>query len=518
MKKPNYLLLLIIVTLLFNCQPEDDTETPNAAPNDFSITISEVQSTTANLSWTQATDPDGDAVSYTVMLNNVVMDQNLSTYSNNLEGLTDETDYNVKIIAIDAKGAETTSLSSFTTTDLPLPEDFTITVDMITPGSAKLSWTASSTSENNTISYAVYLDSEIVAENINTLSYDLTGLNHNTTISGQVKAIADNGQTLIKDFEFNTPINLAPEAFELVYANAGGFSSAGFRFNAANDPEDDILTYYVLLNDTDVTDTLFDDSNSPPTPTYNHTITNLEGNTDYELKIKAVDPFGNTSYSNAITFSTATTPPDNFTVEVFYVQGEIRLVWDKLTERGYIEGSSNGEPVGSVYILDGQEYDISHALTYNHETESTAQFNTDLISPNEDHELQIVLDWGSDNKKSYSNVVLVHNRTYTPTTVNVMTARVNGPDADYFPLQFTFTFENGLISEFEDYEIEKIEFNDREFVNFVFFEQGARNKGYLTGSITQEDFNYLSQFSYGYIETKDENGYHSLIFQYTIEN
>ncbi len=517
MKKLNYLLSFAIIFTLFNCKSEDDSEVPNSAPNKFTITVTEIQSSKAKLNWTQAIDPDGNTVSYSIELNDNIAVQNLSDLSYDLENLTNETSYNVKIIARDTKGAETFSTVSFSTSSLPVPQDFTISISEMDYTSATINWTESSTSENNAISYTILVNNEVVQENITNLSYEISSLEHNTDYIGQVRAIADNGQILMKDFEFKTLQNIAPESFELVYFSSYGFAAASFRFNEANDPEDDILEYRVILNNNDVTETLFDLS-SAPTPTFNHSIYNLDGNTNYELKIKAVDPFGNESFSNSIDILTDTTPPDNFNIDVYYVQGQIRLVWDRLTETGYTVGTSNGQPSGSVYILDGVEYDLGSALTRNNTTESTAQFNTDLISPNEDHELQLVLDWGFNNKKSYSNIVSVNNKIYSATTVEVNTVNIYNSTAQFFPLQFAITFKDALISEFEDYEISEIKFHDKTFQNYVFFEQGAQNKGYLTGNITQEDFNYLSQFNDGYIETKDENGYHKIEFQYTINN
>lgn len=517
MKKLNYLFLLVIITLINSCQSDNDSEIPNSAPNNFTITVSEIQSSKAEIDWTQATDVDGDNVTYSVELNNTIITQNLSVLSYSLEGLTNETNYTIKITAKDSNGAETISSKTFLTTSLPIPQDFTITVSDIDYTSAVLNWTESSTSENNTISYTVLLNDEIVEENIKTLSYEFTSLEHNTNFTGQVKAIADNGQVLIKDFEFKTLKNNAPETFELVYAtNSNNFSSASFRFNAANDPENDVLEYRVILNNIDITETNYVSTYSAPTPGYNHSINNLEGNTTYELKIKAIDSFGNESLSNAISFTTNTTPPDNFNVEVYYVQGEIRLVWDRLTEFGYTVGSVNGEPVGSTFILDGVAYDLGLSLAYTYETQNTAQFNTDLISPNEEHELQIVLDWGT--KKSYSNIVFVNNKIYSTTTVEVNKATIINSTSQYFPLQFTFTFKDLFISEYEDYEIIEINFHEKSFYNYIFIEQGAQNKGYLTGNINQEDFDYLSQFSDGYIETKDESGYHKIVFEYTSAN
>lgn len=518
MKKTNLLLLLLITSLLFNCQTDDAvSETPNSSPGNFEITVSSIQSSKAILSWSKSIDPDGDAVSYSIELNNKNIAQNLSNLNYDMDGLSNETLYEVKIIAKDPKGATNVKSKTFSTTSAPLPSDFNVSIDDIDYTEATVTWTESTTSENNDISYSLKLNGETIVENTDNFSHQLTSLSHNTEYTGQIVARADNGQTFTKAFQFTTLKNEAPEAFELVYV-APSFSYIDFKFNAAMDPEGDMLEYRVFLNDEDVTETLYDDSEHSPTPAYNSRIGGLLGNTGYELKIKAIDPYGNESYSNPINFNTQTSPPEHFEIMVSYVDGEIVLIWDKLTEANFELGTANNFLDKSIYILDGVEYNLGDAITSTGIDETIAIFGTNLISPNEQHTLQLVLDWGYNDRKSYSNEVIVNNLIYTPTMAEVNAAKLYNSTAQFFPLQFTITFINGYISEFEDFEVMEIKFHDTVFEDFVFISQGEWNKGYLTGNITQEQFDHLKDFNEGYIITNDETGYHKLEFLYTIEN
>lgn len=517
MKKLNLLFSLLLALLFYSCSSDENPETPNSPPNNFTITVSEIQSSKANLDWTKAEDPDGDAVTYSIRLNGSTIAQKISVLNYQLKELADETSYDVKITAKDSKGGEKTASKTFSTTSAPLPSDFSVTVNDIDFTAATVSWTASTTSENNTVTYSLTLNGETILENSTSLSHTLTSLSHNTEHTGQIVATADNGQTLIKDFQFTTLRNEAPEAFELVHV-APSFGYTDFRFNVAIDPEGDMLEYRVFLNDEDVTETLYDASEHSPTPAYSSRIGGLLGNTAYKLKIKAIDPYGNESYSNPINFVTQTTPPEYFEVEVSYVEGEIVLIWDKLTEADFAFGTANNFLDKSIYILDGVEYNLGDAFTTTGINETLAIFGTNLIAPNEQHTLQLVLDWGYNERKSYSNEVIVNNVIYTDTMAEVNTAKLYNSTVQFFPLQFTITFVDGYISEYEDFEVIEIKFHDHVFIDYAFISQMEWNNGYLTGEITQEDFDHLENFNDGYLITQDEAGYHQLPFQYTIEN
>ncbi|WP_421806415.1 fibronectin type III domain-containing protein [Flagellimonas sp.] len=511
MKKISLLSFLIIVCLVFGCQSDDNEETPNSPPKDFSITISSISSSKASLSWTKSEDPDGDQVTYAIELDGTKIAQNLTNLTYELEGLDDATTYEVKVIAKDSKGGENLKTKSFTTTNAPMPSDFVVTIETVDYSNATLSWTESTTTENNTVRYSIFLNGENILSNYNDLTYEFISLSPNTEYTGQIIAEADNGQTLVKNFQFITLTNESPASFELV-SKEFSFSYILFDFKESIDPENDDLEYQVFLNDEDITDLTFESGILNPNNNYfeNNIIRGLDGSTQYQLKIYAKDSFGNTSSSNVVDFTTNTAPPNNFEIEVTYVDDKIRVSWDGLTE---------SIPTNSTFILNNQEYDLDLAtIIKNDETGGIVDFDTDVIAPNVDQNLQIAIEWSQDEQKSYSNVVMVKNVVYSDTTVNVNMAKLYNSTSDFFPLQFTITFVDGYISEFEDFEVIEIKFHDTVFENYVFFSQLEWNKGYLNGEITQQDFDYLENFSEGHLITKDESGYHLLNFQYTTEN
>ena len=121
-----YLFLSLLFVSLLSCS-RDDTPTPNnQAPAAFNLTTPANNAANAALNpalgWQAAADPDGDAVTYSVYL-----DQNANPSTKIISGLTatsftpttalaNNTAYYWKVVATDAKGATTaSSVYKFTT-------------------------------------------------------------------------------------------------------------------------------------------------------------------------------------------------------------------------------------------------------------------------------------------------------------------------------------------------------------------------------------------------------------------
>lgn len=123
MKTSKYLLLITFLCFLtFSCSGDDDNGEPleiNKPPNSFALSSPTTGSTHVDriitLSWTTSQDPDGDTVSYSILMGN--SEANLTPIVNNIT----QTNYNLttplslftkyywKVIAVDAKGGSTES-------------------------------------------------------------------------------------------------------------------------------------------------------------------------------------------------------------------------------------------------------------------------------------------------------------------------------------------------------------------------------------------------------------------------
>ncbi|WP_323787985.1 YHYH protein [Psychroserpens sp.] len=126
----NYLkilvLLISVTTAFYACSSDDnsggndgDGGTTNQAPSSFTASVNSITETTATLNWTTATDPDGDAVTYSVNLQGTEMAVGLTVLTFDLTGLTSSTNYSGTVVANDGNEGITSSSFSFSTQGTP---------------------------------------------------------------------------------------------------------------------------------------------------------------------------------------------------------------------------------------------------------------------------------------------------------------------------------------------------------------------------------------------------------------
>jgi hypothetical protein len=132
--KTKFLTLAVCSLLLFSCSKEEDSNAENQAPASFSITVWGRNSTSTginktaklnvpsvvvyDLSWTEAIDPEKDAVTYDV---EIVGGSTIATNSSTRELVISGSQLNpnqtttqtVKITAKDSKGATTIVTKEF---------------------------------------------------------------------------------------------------------------------------------------------------------------------------------------------------------------------------------------------------------------------------------------------------------------------------------------------------------------------------------------------------------------------
>ena len=115
----NLFLTLMSAMLLVVISCGGDDPAPNNAPDDFTVTVGTVGATTADVSWTAASDPDGDDVTYSFLFTSGFSGSESITSNSatsvTLTSLTPETTYAGDVIADDGNGGETSSPFSFIT-------------------------------------------------------------------------------------------------------------------------------------------------------------------------------------------------------------------------------------------------------------------------------------------------------------------------------------------------------------------------------------------------------------------
>lgn len=104
------------------------------------------------------------------------------------------------------------------------PSVFNVTVSSVTESSAVVSWTSSSDTDGDVVTYTVTLNGMEVVSNSSDLLIAITALNLDTLYSGDVTASDGNGGSVTVDFNFTTlaeapMLHAAFAAFDVDYTN-----------------------------------------------------------------------------------------------------------------------------------------------------------------------------------------------------------------------------------------------------------------------------------------------------------
>lgn len=178
-----------------------DTHPPTWASHPL-LTVSDVDQTSAKLTWTSAEDNVG-VTGYTIFQRGD-QDTNIASLGNqlsyNLTGLTPNTSYTYSLKAVDASGNWSEYGPSLTFQTLSVPQDLdaptwskdsTLTSSNISSRGTTLSWTAAE-DHNGVTNYKLFSVSGSTYNEIgstsNVLTYNLTGLMPNSTYTFTIKA------------------------------------------------------------------------------------------------------------------------------------------------------------------------------------------------------------------------------------------------------------------------------------------------------------------------------------------
>ena len=331
--------------------------TPPDAPTGLVATRGDGQVT---LSWTASPEPD--LASYRVLRDGVEVATVTGSTGYVDTGLTNDTTYVYRLVAVDTHGNRSVSSSpaSATPTDLGVPA--TPTGLTATPGDAQvtLSWAANS--EPDLASYRVLRDGVEVATVTGTTAFNDTGLTNGTTYGYTLVAVDTHGNRSPATATVTAlPVDTTPPAAPTgpVATRDDGQVSLAWAANA----EPDLASYRVLRDGVEVatvTGTSYVD-------------TGRTNDTTYAYRLVAVDTSGNRSAASPAVSATPTdlTPPAAPTGLVgTRGSGKITLVWNANTEpdlasyrvlRDGVEVATvtgattyvdNGRPNGTAYTYE----------------------------------------------------------------------------------------------------------------------------------------------------------------------
>jgi hypothetical protein len=497
------LILLFIFSLFMACRKGDSTK--NLPPGPFDISVIEIKHNSVLLGWTEATDPEGKEVKYTVSLGTQTYSPTGRTIQ--ISGLTENKKYEITVTASDPEGEKTKSTLSFTTAEPSTPAAFEVSMTDIGGSVAAIKWTAAHLPDSSAIKYDVYLNDNLVKQNLadTVLHFEFNKLKELTNYTAKVVARSSYNKTQESTKTFTTNQDPAPTGLTLQIKQVS-YSFMKFSFGKATDAEGQAITYSVWLDNTDVTTQL----GGAITPGKEYALRALTAEKNYKLTIKATDE-ASKSGTVELPVSTLKKP----TVDM--INNSITNTAD-----GFIFNfGTNVDYKPSKIILQTTKYlgDYGNIVTITTQPTTSSVTGGNRLSctyPNSvlptdgDLYIRATLYWGDDTEFSTAGYEKYTYYNFKPTSVSITDAAI---DASLSRKTYTIHFKNSLISPYENFSIIEVVFGTQkvQFSTFLF----TYNTGYVTGFADAQFAAIDAGPRTGYLIMKDTDGYHKLDFTFT---
>lgn len=261
----------------------DFTSTENPSPSSFEISITDIATKSAKVSWTEAAIDDNSDILYDIYLNDNLKQENVSGISLLLDELTPFEDYSLKIIAKSSTGKTSYSEKTFKTLGTP-PSNFPLTIgdendvwNNLDPHWLIISWNPPTVEDGSDYYYSIYLNDVLVFDNIINTSNakTFTDLEEGKTYTVKVVAAALNETVTEESITFTTMTH--PELTDFDIQIDASDTSAIINWTSSTDPDGAAVKYHVYLN-----------GEYLGTPSYrSYSFDNLTPNTTYTAKIVA---------------------------------------------------------------------------------------------------------------------------------------------------------------------------------------------------------------------------------------
>ena len=184
------------------------------------------------------------------------------------------------------------------------PQSFSVSTSEVKPTSAQLNWTAAKDPENQAVTYSVELKGQVVATGLSVTNFKLENLTENTAYTGKVIAKDAGGLTTESSFSFSTANSPAPSAFTVTLSKAT-YKAIDIIWSASTLPDNGTVTYDVYVNNT---------FRAGSIPTQNYTISALQPQTQYTIKVVAKSAAGKSTESTLQSATTVNQAPGSFTI------------------------------------------------------------------------------------------------------------------------------------------------------------------------------------------------------------
>lgn len=495
--------ILFLLLAFAACKKSGDAA--NKAPQSFTVSVSDVKSTSAQLNWTAAKDPENEAVTYSVELKGQSLVTSLTSTNFKLENLTENTSYTGKVVAKDASGNTTESSFSFSTVNSPAPSAFTVTLSKATYKAIDIIWNASTLPDNGTVFYDVYVNNVLRSGSIPTLNYTITALQPQTQYTIKVVAKSAAGKSTESTLQTATTVNQAPGAFTISKTETG-VTTITIDGTKPTDPENEPLSYFTVIDN--IEKQIYPTNTTGTTFTYR--IEGLTSGQQHSIAVKVKDEGGASSTSNTLTATTYKSPENNFAISPVAEGTKVAIEFITVTEEK-ISTTLSRYSVGDDWRSFATAQ-ITYTSLPDNKTKVKILIDDADLRTLYNRKFQLNLRWTPEDISTYSTIVYYTH--FTPTSATVSAATIKGPGA--FPPQWTINFNNCVISDYSSWDIETIVFDNiviSAFAGFAICDPAKT--GYYTGNVTNAQYTYLKTKTDGYLIVKDAGGYHKLNFTYT---
>ncbi|WBX74735.1 fibronectin type III domain-containing protein [Tenacibaculum pacificus] len=326
-------------------------------PLGFEVYSTEITSESAVITWVTPETLDKESLTYSVSVNGEIKKENIAENvagnSYKLSDLIPYKEYIIRVIATTSKDKNTFKEISFSA----LPTSFNelnVTSKEITQSSASIDWNITTINDYvdlNTITYDIYLDGTLLVENTTETSYILQNLVAYKNYTAKLIAKLANGDSKTKEIQFKT-LGTPPSDFTVSLKSEAQANWTEIEWTIPTVTDNSYVKYNLYLNDEIIEEDILSFVN-------NRTLSELEENTNYNVKLVAFSDNGTETFSNTVSFKTITYPKidGDFTLDFSNVLGTSAIAY--WTPASYTHNNENKTVGYDVSIKELDTYSNS---------------------------------------------------------------------------------------------------------------------------------------------------------------
>tara|TARA_R110002051_G_scaffold171982_3_gene242433 strand:- start:22927 stop:24159 length:1233 start_codon:yes stop_codon:yes gene_type:complete len=366
---------------------------------------------------------------------------------------------------------------------------FEIDFQDISQTGAKIMWTKVTASNNSSVNYSLFLNNEIVAENLTELEYSLVDLESNTPYEVKIEASAEDAEKSFNTKEFNT-LGTAPSSFQITHKNIGcGVANISWPTPTVEDGSD--YFYKIYLNGEHVKTY---SSYSTERTVFNMSVAEGE---EHIIKVVAISYSGAETEEEVSFLQVACPIPSDFVITASNITGtSATLNWTPST-------LSDDSRVYYLITANGVSYPAPNTFTY------ATSYELNNLEPNTTYEVIISAETEGTNKFKESTLTFTTTNEYpVHPDITITEATLITPDSQYFPGQLNVTFSQELAN----FEIDKWVAVDYEIGNYFTYTSSISSS-----VLSNENYNSLAADKTGYVLIKVDGVIYQLNYEVTLE-